>query len=129
MHYIRKELNKILPKALLFGAIGGVLLIVLTNLLAASAAIILLTYGLVLTVSVYILNKQRFRKDTKSSVLYGFCVFAVMTLISYIDMAMNTDPNFANPVFESLGYFLALMLIVPVFSGAVALLFKRNMVS
>ena len=129
MHYLKREIQKILPKALLFGAIGGVLLIIIANLLAASAPMILLMYGLVLSVSVYILNRQRFRKDTKSSVLYGYCVFAVMTFIAYLDMAMNTDPNFVNPVFESLGFLLGLILLVPIFSGAVAILFKRSIAS
>ena len=129
MQYLRKEINKLLPLALLFGAIGGVLLIILTNLLVASAPMILLVHAVVMSVSVFILNKIRYRKDTVSSILYGYLVYTVMISISYLDMIMNADPEFVNPVFESLGLFLALMLSVPVFSGAIAVMFKRKVIS
>ncbi|MBD3637248.1 MAG: hypothetical protein HUJ25_07855 [Crocinitomicaceae bacterium] len=129
MHYLKKELQKILPLALLFGAIGGVLLIILTNLIVASAPMVLVLYGALLALSVYILNKKRYRKDTGSSILYGYLVFAVMTVISFLDMVMNANPEFVNPVFESLGLFLAIMFAVPVFAGAVSIVFKRKVVS
>lgn len=129
MQYLRKELNKLLPLALLFGAIGGVLLIILTNLVAASAPMILLLHGIIMTTSVFILNRNRYRKDTTSSILYGYLVCAVMLAISFFDLVMNADPNFVNPVFESLGLFLAIMFTVPVFAGAVSLMFKKNVIS
>lgn len=129
MQYLKREINKLLPLALLFGAIGGVLLIVLTNLIVASASLILLLHGLIMLVSVFILNRKRYRKDTTSSILYGFLVCAVMMMISFFDLIMNADPNFVNPVFESLGLFLAIILTVPVFAGAIAVMFKRKFIS
>lgn len=129
MQYLRKELYKLLPLALLFGAIGGVLLIILTNLVSASAPMILLLHGIIMSVSVFILNRNRYRKDTMSSILYGFLVCAIMLTISFFDLIMNADPNFVNPVFESLGLFLTIMFTVPVFSGIVALMFKKNVIS
>jgi hypothetical protein len=129
MHYLKKELNKILPLALLFGAIGGVLLIIFTNLIVASSPVIVLLYGIVLSASVLILNKYRYRKDTKSSILYGYVVFIVMTCIAFIDMSMNADPHFVNPVFESLGLFITIMVTVPVFAGVVSIMFGRKVVS
>ena len=129
MQYLKKELNKLLPLALLFGAIGGVLLIILTNLVEASAPMILLLHGIIMSVSVFILNKNRYRKDTGSSILYGFLVCAVMMTISFMDLIMNADPNFVNPVFESLGLFLTILFTVPIFSGAIAVMFKRKVIS
>lgn len=129
MQYLRKEINKLLPLALLFGAIGGVLLIVFTNLVAASASMIMLLHGTIMVVSVFILNKNRFRKDTGSSILYGYLVCLVALTISYGDMAMNADPDFVNPVFESLGLFMSILFTVPLFSGAVAVMFRRKVIS
>jgi hypothetical protein len=129
MQYLKKELNKILPLALLFGAIGGILLIAVSNLFEPSKLAILFTYGLVLGGSVYYLNSIRYRKDTKSSVLYGYCVYAVMTLIAFIDMMMNANPDFVNPIFENIVFFVSLLATVLFISGAVSLLFKERTVS
>ena len=129
MQYLKKEINKLLPLALLFGAIGGVLLIILTNLIAANAPMLFLIHGIVLSVSVFILNKNRYRKDTGSSILYGYLVCGIMLMISFGDMIMNADPEFVNPVFESIGLFMAFLFTVPVFSGAVAVMFKRKVIS
>jgi hypothetical protein len=129
MQYLKKELNKILPLALLFGAIGGILLIAVSNLFEPSKLAILFTYGLVLGGSVYYLNSIRYRKDTKSSVLYGYCVYAVMTLIAFIDMMMNANPDFVNPIFENIVFFVSLLATVLFISGAVSLLFKKRTVS
>lgn len=126
MQYLKKELNKILPLALLFGAIGGVLLIIVSNLFAPNQLTILLSYGLILGVSVYILNRLRYRKDTKSSVLYGYCVYAVMTLIAFLDMIMNTNPDFVNPIFENIVFFVAIMAAVLFISGSIPLLFRKR---
>lgn len=126
MQYLKKELNKILPLALLFGAIGGVLLIIVSNLFAPNQLTILLSYGLILGVSVYILNRLRYRKDTKSSVLYGYCVFAVMTLIAFLDMIMNTNPDFVNPIFENIVFFVAILAAVLFISGSIPLLFRKS---
>lgn len=129
MQYLKKELNKVLPLALLFGAIGGVLLIAVSNLFEPSKLAILTTYGLVLGGSVYYLNSIRFRKDTKSSVLYGYCVYAVMTLIAFLDMIMNANPDFVNPIFENIAFFVTLLATVLFISGAVSLLFKKKAIS
>ncbi|UKN03688.1 hypothetical protein K6119_09200 [Paracrocinitomix mangrovi] len=129
MQYLKKELNKVLPLALLFGAIGGVLLIVISNLLVPSELAILLVYGVVLTTSVFVLNKIRYRKDTKSSVLYGYSVYAVMTIIAFLDMVMNANPDFVNPVFESITFFLVIFAAVLLISGAIPLMFRESEVS
>lgn len=129
MQYLKRELNKVLPLALLFGAIGGVLLIAVSNLFEPSKLAILFTYGLVLGGSVYYLNSIRFRKDTKSSVLYGYCVYAVMTLIAFLDMIMNANPDFVNPIFENIAFFVSLLATVLFISGAVSLLFKKKAIT
>ena len=129
MQYLKRELNKVLPLALLFGAIGGVLLIAVSNLFEPSKLAILFTYGLVLGGSVYYLNSIRFRKDTKSSVLYGYCVYAVMTLIAFLDMIMNANPDFVNPIFENIAFFVSLLATVLFISGAVSLMFKKKAIS
>jgi hypothetical protein len=129
MEYLKKELNKILPLALLFGAIGGVLLIVIGNLFVANELSVFVSYALIISVSVYILNKIRYKKELKGSILYGYCVYFVMTLIAFIDMVMNTNPHFVNPLFENLAFFVALIAAVLFLSSAIALLFKRKMLN
>ncbi|MEO9533953.1 MAG: hypothetical protein ABJG68_03075 [Crocinitomicaceae bacterium] len=129
MQYLKKELNKILPLALLFGAIGGVLLILVSNLLVPTMLNIILTYALVISVSVFILNTLRYKNELKGSVLYGYCVYVVMTLIAFLDMIMNVKPNFVNPIFENLMFFIAIMAGVLFFSGSIALLFKKKMIN
>lgn len=127
MDYLKKELNKILPLALLFGAIGGVLLIVVSNLFIASLFSVLISYILIISTSVYILNKMRYRKELKGSLLYGSCVYLVMTTIAYLDMIMNTNPDYVNPMFESLLFFVTILLTAVFFSGSIAFLFKKNL--
>lgn len=129
MQYLKKELNKILPLALLFGAIGGVLLILITNLLEPNELTIITCYGLILGVSVYILNNIRYRKDTKSSVLYGYIVYAIMTVIAFIDMVMNANPDFVNPIFENILFFVGIMAAVLFISGTIPLLFRNSTTS
>ncbi|MFT4600130.1 MAG: hypothetical protein ACI857_000300 [Arenicella sp.] len=126
MQYLKNELNKILPLALLFGAIGGILLIVVTNLLEPSMVSILVSYGLIIGSSVYILNRMRYKNEMKGSVLYGYCVYLVMTAIAYVDTVMNANADFVNPIFENLAFFIALLAAVLFFSGSIALLFKRK---
>jgi hypothetical protein len=129
MQYLKKELNKILPLALLFGAIGGMLLILVSNVLEASMLNILLTYSLVISVSVFILNTLRYKNELKGSVLYGYCVYVVMTFIAFLDMIMNVKPNFVNPIFENLAFFVAIMAAVLIFSGSISLLFKKRIIN
>ena len=129
MQYLKKELNKILPLALLFGAIGGVLMILVSNLTAPTMLNILLTYGVVIATSVFILNSLRYKNELKGSVLYGFCVYFVMTFIAFLDMIMNTNPNFVNPIFENVAFFVAILASVLFFSGLIALLFKKRMIN
>ena len=129
MEYIKKELNKILPLALLFGAIGGVLLIVVSNLLAPNQLTILFTYAVLIGSSVYILNKIRFKNEVKGSILYGYCVYAVMTIIAYLDMIMNVDPNFINPIFENITFFIGLFAAVVIISAGIVVMFKRKLIS
>lgn len=127
MDYLKKELNKILPLALLFGAIGGVLLIIISNLFVANSLSVLVTYILITSTSVYILNKMRYRKELKGSVLYGSIVYFVMTVIAFLDMVMNTNPDFVNPMFESSVFFVTILLTAVFFSGSIAFLFKKNL--
>ena len=126
MQFLKKEINKILPLALLFGAIGGVLLILATNLLESNQLVVLMVYGAVLSFSVYKLNRARYRKDTKSSVLYGYIVYFIMTLIAFIDMSMNTNPEFVNPIFEHMAFSSGIFAAVLFISGAIPLMFKRQ---
>jgi hypothetical protein len=126
MEYLKKELNKLLPLALLFGAVGGVLLIILGNVLFSEAWSYLLTYVLVIGLSVYLLNRMRFKKEIMSSVIYGYAVFFVMTLIAWIDMVLNADPNFISPVFEKISFFTALVVSVFLIAASIATLFKRR---
>lgn len=128
MDYLKKELNKLLPLALLFGAAGGVLLIILGNVLFAEQWTYLLTYAVVIGASVYSLNRIRFKKEIFSSVLYGYCVFFVMTLIAWFDMVLNADPNFRSPVFEQLSFFVALVVSVFLIATSIATLFKRRVI-
>ncbi len=127
MDYLKKELNKILPLALLFGAIGGVLLIVVSNLFVANLFSVLISYILIISASVYILNKMRYRKELKGSLLYGSCVYLVMTLIAFLDMIMNTNPDFVNPMFENMLFFVTILATAVFFSGSIAFLFKKNL--
>lgn len=129
MQFLRKELNKVLPLALLFGAIGGVLLILVTNLIEPNQIAILLTYGIILSVSVYTLNRARFRKDTKSSILYGYLVYIIMTVIAFVDMIMNANPEFVNPIFENVALFLGIFAAVLFISGTIPLMFRRKAMS
>ena len=127
MQYLKRELNKILPLALLFGAIGGVLLIVVSNLFVANQLSVLLSYAVVISLSVYILNRIRYKNEMKGSVLYGYCVYTVMTILAYLDMVMNANPDFVNPIFENLIFFVSILAVVLFFSGSVAFLFKRKL--
>lgn len=127
MDYLKKELNKILPLALLFGAIGGVLLIVVSNLFVANLFSVLISYILIISASVYILNKMRYRKELKGSLLYGSCVYLVMTAIAFLDMIMNTNPDFVNPMFENMLFFVTILATAVFFSGSIAFLFKKNL--
>lgn len=126
MDYLKKELNKLLPLALLFGAVGGVLLIILGNVLYSEKWSYLLTYALTIGLSVYLLNRMRYKKEIMSSVLYGYCVFFVMTLIAWFDMVLNADPNFISPIFEKIGFFAALVISVFLIAASIATLFKRR---
>lgn len=126
MEYLKKELNKLLPLALLFGAAGGVLLIILGNVFFAEEGPYLLTYILVIGLSVYLLNRMRFKKEIMSSVLYGYAVFFVMTIIAWIDMVLNADPNFISPIFEKISFFAALVVSVFLIAASIATLFKRR---
>ena len=128
MDYLKKELNKLLPLSLLFGAIGGVLLILLGHVFESAAWSYLLTYVLVTGVSVYILNRIRFKKEILSSVLYGYCVFFVMTIIAFLDMIMNADPDFIPPVFQQTRIFITLFVSVFLIATLVASLFKRRVI-
>lgn len=129
MDYLKKELNKFLPLALLFGAIGGVLLILVANLLEPTKIILMLSYAMITVISVYVLNRMRYRKEVGGSLLYGFVVFVVMTMIAFIDVQMNANPNFYNPIFEQVSFFILILAGTFVLSGAVVYLFRRQLIS
>jgi hypothetical protein len=126
MEYLKKELNKLLPLALLFGAAGGVLLIILGNVFFSDEWSYLLAYVLVIGLSVYLLNRMRYKKEIMSSVLYGYAVFFVMTTIAWFDMMLNADPNFISPIFEQISFFAALVVSVFLIAASIATLFKRR---
>lgn len=129
MQYLKKEINKLLPLALLCGAIGGVLLIVVGNVLGGEKWLYMLTYALVIAPSVFILNRIRFRKEIVGSVLYGYLVFAFMTVIAYFDKIMNADPTFNTPIFEQAGFLLGIASSVFLITFPIALLFKRKIIA
>ncbi|OIQ36834.1 MAG: hypothetical protein BM555_01925 [Crocinitomix sp. MedPE-SWsnd] len=89
---------------------------------------ILITYGAIIGLSVYILNRLRYKNELKGSVLYGYCVYLVMTMIAFLDMIMNAKADFVNPIFENVAFFVALLAAVLFFSGSIALLFKREVI-
>lgn len=124
MEYLKKELNKLLPLALLFGAAGGVLLIILGNVFYSEKWSYLATYAIVIGLSVYLLNRMRYKKEVLSSVLYGYSIFFVMTLIAWFDMVLNADPNFISPIFEKISFFAALVISVFLIAASIATLFK-----
>lgn len=129
MDYLRKELNKLLPLALLCGAVGGVMLIILGNVLFSGIWAYALTYILVIGISVYALNRLRYKKEVMSSVLYGYCVFIVMTAIAYMDVLMNADPNFTSPIFERVSFFALLVILVFMIAAFITTLFKRRVLA
>lgn len=129
MDYLKKELNKLLPLALLFGAFGGVLLIILGNVFNADQFSYLIMYSLVTASSVYLLNRIRYKKEIKSSILYGYCVFGVMTTIAFLDMIFNADPQFSSPIFEQAGFFLTLIIAVFLIAALIPTLFKRRVIA
>ena len=129
MHYLRKELNKILPLALLFGAIGGVILIAVTNVLSSNMLSIFALYALIVSVSLYVLNHMKYKHEFKCSLLYGYCVFAMVTLIAFIDLMMNTNPHFINPLFENMVLFWATFASVGLIALSITYLFKKKIIS
>jgi len=129
MDYLKKELNKLLPMALLYGAVGGVLLILVSNALAANVVSLAIIYALVVGGGVYLLNKKRYRKDTMSSVLYGYLIYTIMTLISFVDTLMNASHNFYNPIFEKFWAFMIIFVGVLLVSIGSAALIRKDSVS
>lgn len=129
MNYLKKELNKLLPFSLLFGAIGGVLLILVNNLMTPSVLTLSVVYVITIGLSVFLLNSMRYRRDTTSSILYGYMIFAIMTLISFIDTLMNTGNNFYNPMFEKFWVFVAISVGVLFLSGIVSLFSTKRTLS
>jgi len=129
MDYLKRELNRLLPLALLFGAFGGVLLIIAGNVFEPTKLILSLVYIVMITLSVYSLNKMRYKKEIGGSLLYGFIVYGVMTVIAFIDLLMNANPNFINPLFEHLGFFSLILLTSFAISGTVVYLFRLRVIS
>ena len=129
MQYLKREINKILPLALLCGALGGVLLIMVNNLLMPGKLTILLSYALVVGISVYVLNRIRYKREIVGSILYGYIVYAVMTLIAFLDLIMNTTANMSNPLFDQIWFFAMIFIGVLFLSGSIVLLFKRKAMS
>jgi hypothetical protein len=129
MDYLKKELNKLFPLALLFGAIGGVLLILVANVFEPGKLNLLSSYISVVGGSVYVLNRMRYKKELIGSVLYGFLVYSVMTSIAYLDLLMNANPHYSNPLFEQFGFFAMIFVGTILLSGAIVLLFRKQLIS
>ena len=129
MHYLKREINKVFPLALLSGAIGGILLIALCNTIGTQRPYLLMVYLLVTAVAVFILNHVRYRKDLIGSLLCGGMVYLVMTFIAYIDKVMNVTPDFTNPLFEGLGFNFLVLFLVLFLSAFLTLLFIRRVFS
>lgn len=115
--------------ALLFGAIGGMLLIMLDNLFEPGMLKVLMTYLMVISSSVYILNRMRYKKEIGGSIIYGYIVYAVMTLIGFIDLKMNTRSDISNPLFDHAGFFMLIFFGVLGVSLAVVMLFRKKVIS
>jgi hypothetical protein len=129
MDYLKKELNKLFPLALLFGAIGGVLLIFVANVFEPGKLNLLTSYAAVVGASVYVLNRMRYKKELVGSLLYGFLVYSVMTFIAYIDLLMNANPDYSNPLFEQVGFFVMIFVGTVILSGGIVLLFRKQLIS
>ena len=129
MDYLKRELNRLLPLALLFGAFGGVLLIIAGNVFEPNKLILSLVYVVMITLSVYSLNKMRYKKEIGGSLLYGFIVYGVMTAIAFIDLLMNANANFINPLFEHVGFFSLIFFASFAISGTVVYLFRLRVIS
>jgi len=129
MNYLKKEMNKLLPFSLLFGAIGGVLLILVNNLMIPNIIAISAVYAAGVGGAVYLLNNMRYRKDTTSSILYGYMVFLVMTVISLVDTLMNANGSMHNPLFEKVWFFAVICIGVLVVAGGVSILTNRRTLS
>ena len=129
MDYLKKEFNKLFPLALLFGAIGGVLLIIAGNAFEPNKLSLGLVYTVTISLSVYILNKMRYRKEIPGSLLYGFLVHSVMTVIGYIDLLMNANPDYSNPLFEQTGFFAIIFVGSFCLSAGIVFLFRKQVIS
>src|SRR5690606_38992914 len=129
MDYLRKELNKFLPLALLFGAIGGVLLIVVGNVFEPNKLSLLVSYSTIISISVYSLNRMRYKKEITGSMLYGFLVYSFMTFIAYIYLLMNTFPNFTTSLFEQIGFSVLIFFGTFAISGIIVYLFQKRLIS
>ena len=129
MQYLKREIHKLLPLALLCGALGGVLLIIVANILEPGKMLMFLSYVIVIGISVYVLNRIRFKQDTLGSILYGYIIYTVMTSIAFLDLIMNAQSNMVNPLFDQIWFFITIFLTVLILSGTVVFLFKRKVIS
>ncbi len=129
MQYLKREINKLLPLALLCGALGGVLLIVVANMFEPGKMLMAVSYAIVIGVSVYTLNRIRFKQDMIGSILYGYIVYTVMTSIAFIDLVMNAQHNMVHPLFDQIWFFVTIFLSVLILSGTIVFLFKRKVIS
>ena len=101
MKFLRNEIPKTLPYAILFGVIGGVLLIIANNVFDPSAYINLAVYMLTgVSATIYVL-KNRTKKEIGGSICLATELFALMTFIAFLDFAMNANKNFTNPLFDN----------------------------
>ena len=129
MQYLKREINRLLPLALLCGALGGILLIAVANILEPGKVAMFISYMLVIGLSVYVLNKMRYRKEILGSIIYGYIIYSVMTVIAFIDLLMNTQKDMVNPMFDQVWFFVTIFFGVLLLSGAISFLFKRNVLS
>ncbi|MCH2232641.1 MAG: hypothetical protein MK078_00205 [Crocinitomicaceae bacterium] len=101
MKFLKNEIPKTLPYAILFGVIGGVLLIVANNVFDPSPWINLAVYMLTgVTATIYVL-KNRTKKEIRGSICLTTELFALMTFIAFLDFALNANKNFTNPLFDN----------------------------
>lgn len=124
----KKEIQKILPLALLFGTIGGILLIIACNNWSGRYINILLTYSLVIGGSVYLLNRFRLRHGLKSTLLYGYIVYTVMTLVGFFDLFMNAQTSLNHSSAETLPLLIIPIVLVAICSGFISLLFRIKVI-
>lgn len=112
MKFLRNEIPKTLPYAILFGVIGGVLLIVANNVFDPSPLINLGVYLITGIAAIIYVLRIRTKKEIRGTLCLTTEVFALMTFIAFLDFMMNVNQSFINPLFESPGLLVLALIVI-----------------